>query len=128
MSCLTSATANAQERPSAPARIQAGLHADQRTEDPQHPTDPLERADPRYKLRDLRRPDPEDDLRGHPVSVVQDDRRGLSDPVDGGHGRADTGLLLYHVHKSGGRGTRHHPTRSIRDLAGQEDTCPGERE
>jgi len=39
----------------------------------------------------------------------------------------EEGLLLHHVHKSGGRGACHHPSGPVRDLAGQENTCPGER-
>lgn len=128
MSRVAPTIADAQKRSSASARAQIGLHADQRPEDPQHTADPMDRSDARYRLRDLRRPYPEDDLRGHPVSAVQDDRRGLPDTADGGHGRVDEGLLLHHVHESGGRGTRHRSVRSIRDLAGQEDTSPGERE
>lgn len=127
MSRVTPAIADTQKRSSASARAQASLHPDQRPEDPQHPAGPMDRPDSRYRLRDLRRPYPEDDLRGHPISPVQDDRRDIPDTADGGHGRVDEGLLLHHVHESGGRGTRDRAVRSVRDLAGQEDTSPGER-
>lgn len=105
--------ADAQKRPSAATRAQAGVHADQRPEDPQHTADPMDRPDTRDRLRDLRRSHPEDDLRGHPVSAVQDDRRDLSDTPDGGHGRVDEGLLLHHVYESGGREAFHRPVRSV---------------
>lgn len=128
VSRVTPTIADAQKRPSAPERVQVGLDADQRPEDSQHTADPMDRPDARDRLRDLRRPHPEDDLRGHPVPAVQDNRRDLSDTPDGGHGRVDEGLLLHHVHESGGCGTRHRPVGSVRDLAGQEDKSPGERQ
>lgn len=128
VSRATPTIADAQKRSSATTWAQVGFHADQRPEDPQHTADPMDRPDARDRLRDLRRAHPEDDLRGHPVSAVQNDRRDLSDTPDGGHGRVDEGLLLHHVHESAGRGTCHRPVRSVRDLARQEDTSPGERE